>query len=281
MRVIFMGTPDFAVPALQAILDAGHEVVAVYTREPKPKGRGMQVQKTPVHELADTHNIPVHTPKSLKDKFPDDQDIFVAYNADIAVVAAYGLILPTRILNAPTHGCINIHASLLPRWRGASPIHHAIWKGDDVSGVTIMQMEEGLDTGPMILKGDTPITPTTTVQALHDVLSIIGGDLIVKTLATIEQDGKIISEPQDDTLSTHAPMLKKTDGLIDEGATAIETDRQIRALNPWPGTYTDGLKGRVKIMQAHLDGNTLVYDIVQPEGKKPMDAKSAKNGGYL
>ena len=281
MRVIFMGTPDFAVPALQAILDAGHDVVAVYTRAPKPKGRGMHVQKSPVHELADAHAIPVHTPKSLKDKFPEDQDIFVSYNADIAVVAAYGLILPTRILNAPKFGCINIHASLLPRWRGASPIHHAIWKGDDVSGVTIMQMEEGLDTGPMILKGDTPITDTTTVQNLHDALSAIGGDLIVQTLSDIEQSGAIHSKVQNDALSTHAPMLKKTDGFIDGDAPAMETDRQIRALNPWPGTYIDGLKGRVKILAAHVDGSTLVYDMVQPEGKKPMDLKSAKNGGYL
>jgi methionyl-tRNA formyltransferase len=281
MRVIFMGTPDFAVPALQSILNAGHDVVAVYTRAPKPKGRGMQVQKSPVHELAEAQDIPVHTPKSLKDKFPDDQDIFIKYKADIAVVAAYGLILPTRILNAPKYGCINIHASLLPRWRGASPIHHAIWKGDDISGVTIMQMEEGLDTGPMILKGDTPITDTTTVKELHDALSTIGGDLIVKTLADIESTGKIQSKPQDDAQSTHAPMLKKSDGLINPNAPIIEIDRQIRALNPWPGTYVDGLKGRVKILKAHVDGNNLVYDLVQPEGKKSMDLKSAHNGGYL
>lgn len=281
MRVVFMGTPDFAVSALQSLIDSDHDVIAVYSQPPRPKGRGMQVQKSPVHELADTYGIDVHTPKSLKDKFSEDQDVFVNLNADIAVVAAYGLILPTRILNAPQYGCINIHASLLPRWRGASPIQHAIWKGDDKSGVTIMQMELGLDTGPMILKGETEITSTTTAQDLHDNLSVMGGDLVLKALSDIEKTDKVTGEKQDDALSTYAPMLKKSDGEIDPNAPAIETDQQIRALNPWPGTYLQGLKGRVKILKAHIEGNELAYDLVQPEGKKPMDIQSAKNGGYL
>ena len=281
MRVVFMGTPDFAVPALQALIDSGHDVIAVYTRAPKPKGRGMAVQKSPVHIVAETHNIPVRTPKSLKDKYPEDQQAFTDLEADIGVVAAYGLILPTRILNAPRYGCINIHASLLPRWRGASPIQHAIWKGDDVSGVTIMQMEEGLDTGPMIIKGETPITSTTTAQDLHDALAVIGQNLIVDVLDQINEAGEITAQPQNDAEATYAPMLKKSDGEIDETALPIETDRQIRALNPWPGTYMAGNKGRIKILEAHVDDNNLVYDRVQPEGKKPMDRQSAINGGYL
>lgn len=282
MRVIFMGTPDFSVSALEALIQSdNHDVVAVYTQPPRPKGRGMQVQKSPVHLVADTHNIPVHTPKSLKDKFADEQDIFINYNADVAVVAAYGLILPNRILQAPTHGCINIHASLLPKWRGASPIQHAIWKGDTVSGVTIMKMDVGLDTGDMILKGETPITNTTTAQELHDALSTMGANLILKTLDAAEQNSYINGEAQDDSQSTYAPMLKKSDGEINPQAPIQEIDQQIRALNPWPGTFTQGLKGRVKILKAHIDGDSLVYDLVQPEGKKPMDLKSAQNGGYL
>lgn len=281
MRIIFMGTPDFAVPALQTLIDSDHHVIAVYSQPPRPKGRGMQIQKSPVHILADTYGIDVHHPKSLKDKFENDQDIFVNLNADIAIVAAYGLILPTHILNAPKHGCINIHASLLPKWRGASPIQHAIWKGDSTSGVTIMQMELGLDTGPMITTGETVITHTTTAQDLHDELSNIGGDLILKTLSQIANDGHIQATPQNNNHSTYAPMLKKTDGAINTGANALEIDQQIRGLNPWPGTYITGLKGRVKILKAHIENDELIYDLVQPEGKKPMDAQSAKNGGYL
>ena len=275
-----MGTPDFAVPALRSIIESEHDVIAVYTQPPRPKGRGMQVQKSPVHELAESHDIPVFTPKSLR-KSEEEQASFAALNADVAIVAAYGLLLPKSVLDAPKHGCINIHASLLPRWRGASPIQHAIWKGDDKSGVTIMQMEEGLDTGPMILKKETPITATTTAQALHDSLSAMGGPMIIEVLDTMARTGNVQAEIQDDTLATYAPMLKKTDGEIDPSAPAHATDRQIRALNPWPGTYTEGAKGRLKILQAHIDGDMIVYDLVQPEGKKPMDLQSAKNGGYV
>lgn len=280
MRVVFMGTPDFAVPALQALIDGGHDVIAVYSQPPRPKGRGMQIQKSPVHALADTYAIDVHTPKSLRSDVAEHER-FASLNADIAVVAAYGLLLPKAVLDAPKYGCINIHASLLPRWRGASPIQHAIWKGDDMSGVTIMQMEEGLDTGPMILQQETPITPTTTAQELHDTLSIMGGNMVNTVLHGITTTGQITAKPQDDSIATYAPLLKKADGAINPHVPAIETDRQIRALNPWPGTYTDGLKGRVKILKAHIDGDSLVYDLVQPEGKKPMTMVSAQNGGYL
>jgi len=281
MRLVFMGTSDFAVPALQALIDGSHDIICVYTQPPRPKGRGMQVQKSPVHLLAEAYSIDVRTPKSLRRDVQAQKD-FIDLNADLAVVAAYGLLLPKDVLDAPVHGCINIHASLLPRWRGASPIQHAIWKGDDKSGVTIIKMEEGLDTGDMIIKGETPILSDMSAGDLHDILSQIGAKLISQVLDIITRTGGVQSEKQDDTLSTYAPLLKKEDGLIDHAITAIETDRQIRALNPWPGTYMQGPKGRVKILKAHIGtDSTLVYDLVQPDGKKPMDPVSAKNGGYL
>jgi methionyl-tRNA formyltransferase len=278
MRVIFMGTPDFAVRALQGLIDSNHDVIAVYTREPKPKGRGMEMQKSPVHALADTYGIDVHTPKSLK-KSVEEQAKFASLNADVAVVAAYGLLLPKAVLDAPKHGCLNIHGSLLPRWRGASPIQHAIWKGDDVSGVTIMQMDEGMDTGDMISKIEIPINSDTTAQGLFDDLSQLGGKAILDVLDNIET---ITPEKQNDALATHAPMLKKSDGEIDMNTmSAHQIDCQIRGLNPWPGTFVQGLKGRVKILKAHVEGDQIIFDHVQPEGKKAMDLKSAQNGGYF
>ncbi|MGH9811447.1 MAG: methionyl-tRNA formyltransferase, partial [Terriglobia bacterium] len=198
-----MGTPDFAVPALEAILDAGHEVVAVYTRPERPKGRGQKAQKSPVQDVAERHNLPVCTPLSLK-KDMEAQAAFAALNADVAVVAAYGLILPPPVLEAPQYGCLNIHASLLPRWRGASPIQHAILAGDAMSGVTIMQMERGLDTGPMILKRNVSLMPEITARSLHDELSGLGAAMIVEVLARLD-DG-IGGEKQDESLSTYAPL---------------------------------------------------------------------------
>ena len=277
MRIIFMGTPDFAVPALQTLIDSDHDVIAVYSQPPRPKGRGMVLTKSPVHDLAEENGIPVFTPKSLK-KSDEEQEKFAALNADVAIVAAYGLLLPKPVLEAPKYGCINIHGSLLPRWRGASPIQHAIWKGDDVSGITIMQMDEGMDTGDMILKAETPIHADTTAQSLFDTLSNMGGDLVLDVLNRIDT---IIPEKQDDALATHSPMLKKSDGEIDLNAPAREIDCQIRAFTPWPGTFTQGLKGRVKVLKAHVEGEDIIFDLVQPEGKKSMDYQSAKNGGYL
>lgn len=277
MRVIFMGTPDFAIPALQSIIDSEHEVIAVYTREPKPKGRGLDLQKSPVHILAETHGIDVYTPKSLK-KSTEAQEEFSALNADVAVVAAYGLLLPKTVLDAPKYGCLNIHGSLLPRWRGASPIQHAIWKGDSISGITIMQMDEGMDTGDMIAKIEVPITKDTTAQSLFNQLAPLGGQAILDVLNTIDT---ITLEKQNDAFSTHAPMLKKSDGEIDMTASVHEIDCQIRGLNPWPGTFVQGKKGRVKILKAHIENNEIIFDLVQPDGKKPMDLVSAENGGYL
>jgi methionyl-tRNA formyltransferase len=297
LRVGFMGTPDFALGALKAIHESGHEVVCVYSQPPRPKGRGQHVQNSPVHEYADAHGIPVFTPKSLKPE--EAQTDFAAHNLDVAVVAAYGLLLPKAVLDAPKHGCINIHGSLLPRWRGASPIQRAIWEGDTQSGITLMQMDEGLDTGAEIAKTSVNITSSTTASSLHDELCALGAGMIVEALNTLDKDGKLASTPQSIHGITYAHLLKKQDGQIDWTQPAAQIDRQIRALNPWPGTFS----GNIKIKSAEfieqatdkpagtlLDksgaivcggGSVLKLLSVQPENKKPMDFSSALNGGYL
>lgn len=301
-----MGTPDFAVPALRRIAeDTPHEVIAVYSQPPRPKGRGHKVQKSPVHEYADTRGIDVFNPISLKT--PDDQKAFLELNADVAIVAAYGLILPKVILDAPRYGCINIHASLLPRWRGASPIQQSVWHGDEKSGVSIMQMDVGLDTGPVIVDGDVEITSSTTSNILHDQLSEVGGKLIVdalKMLAELPADkNRLPSIPQDDARVTYAPLLKKEDGHINWAQTAAEIDRQIRALNPWPGVVTHLGDQAFKVLEASIQtdqtsdepvgmvlnkkgdvvcgGSVLRIKTLQPHGKKAMDFSSAINGGYI
>lgn len=308
LNIIFMGTPDFSVPALAALHEAGHNILCVYTQPPRPAGRGHNVKKSAIHEWADAHDIAVHTPKSLKNK--EEQDIFAQYNADLAVVAAYGLILPQEVLDAPRHGCINIHASILPRWRGASPIQRAIWAQDSESGVTIMQMDTGLDTGDMLLIGKTPILADTTAQSLHDELSRIGGDLMVIAANVLASGEALTPEKQDDEQSCYARLLKKEDGQIDWTQSADQIDAQIRALNPWPGTFTQiqdesGKQKRMKITAAALpneqstaeeagtilnkdgdiacgsDGSILRISRIQPDGKKPMDFASALNGGYI
>jgi methionyl-tRNA formyltransferase len=306
LRVIFMGTPDFSVPALRNLIaNPRYDVIAVYTQPPRPKGRGQQVQPSPIHEVASKHDIPVYAPRSLK----KDQDAvmkFISLGADVAVVAAYGLILPKAVLDAPRYGCLNIHASLLPRWRGASPIQQAILAGDSTSGVTIMQMEEGLDTGPMLLKREVFIRDTTTAQTLHDELSALGSAMIEDVLDMIVAGKAPKAEIQDDALATYAPMLTKEDGKIDWGRTAQEIDWQVRALTPWPGTWTVLENGkRFKVLEGALSektdsastlpgtlldrdglvacGDGGVYRIrkLQPDGGKPMDMPSAVNGGYL
>lgn len=279
MRIIFMGTPDFSVPALRNITKT-HKVIAVYTQPPRPKGRGHQVQKSPVHLAAEEYGIPVRTPASFK-KDPAALAEFLALEADVAVVAAYGLILPKAVLEHPQYGCLNIHASLLPRWRGASPIQRAIWAGDTETGVTIMQMDEGLDTGPMILKKAVPVTAETTAQTLHDTLSAIGSDLILEALSTLEKTGALKSEKQDDAHTTYAPLLKKEDGVIDWTQTPEAIHRQVRALNPWPGTSSTLNGQRFKILAGEIKDGLYQVTRLQPEGGKPMDIKSAINGGYL
>jgi methionyl-tRNA formyltransferase len=231
MRIAFMGSPDFAVPALRALHAAGHEIAAVYCQPPKPAGRGQRETPCPVHRAAEALGLPVRTPARLK-RDTAEHAAFAALDLDAAVVAAYGLILPRAMLEAPRRGCINIHASLLPRWRGAAPIHAAILAGDAETGITIMQMDEGLDTGPMLLAEATPIAPRETTATLHDRLAGIGARLILRVLAEAPA-----ATPQPEAGVTHAAKLTKADGVLDWRRPAAALDRQVRALNPWPGAY--------------------------------------------
>lgn len=303
MRVVFMGTPAFAVPALQALIaNKNCEVVAVYTQPPRPKGRGGVIQKSPVHVCADEHHISVLTPLSFK-KDATAVEAFRNLNADMAIVAAYGLILPQTVLDAPRLGCINIHGSLLPHWRGASPVQHAILHGDVQTGITLMQMEAGLDTGPMIAHESTPLFPTDTTDILMMRLAHIGARMIDHFINDVAAGKDIHAVSQNDTLSTYAPMIKKEQGLVDWNDRAEIIERKIRAFDPWPGTFTFGPKGKIKILSAQIAsthhhgpnglvlsqdgiitcglGTTLKLDRVQPENAKAMDVKAAMNGGYL
>jgi len=246
LRTVFMGTPAFAAVALKALIDAGHDVAAVYSQPPRPKGRGMDTQKSPAHLLAEEQGIPVRTPVSLRS--PDEVAAFQALNADVAVVAAYGLILPKAVLDAPRHGCINIHASLLPRWRGAAPIQRAIMAGDAQTGVTIMQMEEGLDTGPMLLKEAMPISPDMNAGALHDALAEMGARLVCQALDELPQL-KPVPQPSDGV--TYAAKITKEECRIDWRRGATELDRHIRGLSPAPGAFTETKGERITILAAN------------------------------
>lgn len=232
MRLAFMGSPDFAVPTLRALHAAGHRIVAVYCQPPRPAGRGQAVQACPVQRAAEALGLPVRFPASLK-RDAAAQAAFAELDLDVAVVAAYGLILPPLVLAAPLLGCVNVHASLLPRWRGAGPIQAAILAGDSESGVTIMRMEAGLDTGPILLQGRVPITPQTTAGTLHDELAALGAALVLRALDT---QPAAVTQPDEGV--TYAPKLTRADGLLDWTRDARELDRQVRALNPWPGTFT-------------------------------------------
>jgi methionyl-tRNA formyltransferase len=249
MRLAFMGTPDFAVPALKALHGAGHDITAVYCQPPRPAGRGQTLRLCPVHQEAERLGLQVRTPARLR-KDEAAQADFATLRLDAAVVAAYGLILPQTMLDSPAKGCLNIHASLLPRWRGAAPIQAAILAGDTETGVTIMQMDAGLDTGAMLLKQAIPITATTTSATLHDQLAAAGASLILQTLATNPPP-----QPQSDQDATYAAKLSRDDGLIDWTRSAAEIDRQIRAFDPWPGTFT-ALNGQnLKVLAASvIDG---------------------------
>lgn len=241
-----MGTPDFSVPVLKA-LALEHEVVAVYTQAPKEAGRGQKIVKTAAHQCADELKLEVFTPRSLKNI--DEQTKFASLNADLAVVAAYGLILPKPILEAFPKGCINIHASLLPRWRGAAPIQRAVEAGDVLSGVTIMQMAEGLDTGDMLLKGEVEITPEMTGGALHDRLSELGAQLIVEALRDID---KLAPQKQDDSQSCYAPKIDKAEAKLDFAQPAEVLERKIRAFNPYPAAYFEYNGERFKVFEAEV-----------------------------
>ncbi|MBA1275678.1 methionyl-tRNA formyltransferase [Stutzerimonas azotifigens] len=249
MRIVFAGTPEFAAQHLQALLDAGQQVVAVYTQPDRPAGRGQKLMPSPVKQLAVNHSIEVRQPATLRD--PAAQAELASLQADLMVVVAYGLILPQVVLDTPRLGCINSHASLLPRWRGAAPIQRAIEAGDAQSGVTVMQMEAGLDTGPMLLKVNTPITAEDTGGSLHDRLATLGAQAVVEAVHALAA-GTLIGEPQDDSLSTYARKLSKEEALLDWSRPAAELERQIRAFNPWPLCHSN-LKGEsLKIHAARL-----------------------------
>lgn len=245
MKVVFMGTPDFAVPALERLIKE-HDVVCVYTREPKLSGRGNKLNKTPVHLVAEANGIEVRTPKTLRNI--DEQQKFAALKADVAVVAAYGLILPLPVLEAYPFGCLNLHASLLPRWRGAAPIQRAVEAGDAKSGVTVMQVAEGLDTGDMLLKGEVEITSTTTGGELHDKLALVGADLISAVLSDIKS---FTPQPQPQDGACYAAKIDKSECKLDFNQKAEVLCRKIRAFNPYPAMFFEYGGERFKVLEAH------------------------------
>ncbi len=245
MRIIFMGSPDFAVPTLDALGNAGHDVVAVYTQPPRPAGRGKAERPTPVEIRARELGIDVRSPHSLKGAA--EQAAFAALDADLAVVAAYGLILAQAILDAPRHGCLNVHGSLLPRWRGAAPVQRAIMAGDEVTGVTIMAMAAGLDTGPMLLKGELAIGSRSAGQ-VTEALAKLGAELMVEAIAS----GDLVGEPQPDIGVTYAAKISKSEARIDWSRTASEIAWQVQGLAPYPGAWFDVAGERVKVLAAEV-----------------------------
>ncbi len=303
LRVIYMGTPDFAVPCLSEIIGAGHDVVAVYSQPPRKAGRGLAERRSPVHELAVVHNLPVYTPVSFKHQAAVDE--FAAHDADVAVVVAYGLILPQAVLDAPRDGCFNLHASLLPRWRGAAPIQRAIMAGDTQTGVAVMRMEAGLDTGPVCLLERVPIGPHITAGLLHDTLANVGADLMVRALAALARGG-LGETPQSSEGVTYAEKISKAEAGLDWSRPAREIHNRIRGLSPFPGAWfttggDDAL--RIKVLSAEVvqaDGaaaspgtlldnaltvacgeGTLRLLRVQRQGKGPMDADAFLRGNPL
>jgi len=298
MRVVFMGTPDFSVPTLTEIISSGHEVVAVYTRAPKPAGRGQAERRTPVHETAEAFGIPVFTPRSLKGEAEQAQ--FASLDADVAVVVAYGLLLPKAILEAPAYGCLNLHGSLLPRWRGAAPIQRAIMAGDEKTGIVVMQMDEGLDTGAMGPTEIIPIGPDMTAGELHDQMKLVGADLMGRALAALER-GSLDFTPQPESGETYAAKIDKAEARIDFSRPAAEVHNLIRGLSPFPGAWFEmvlaGKTVRIKALRssladeagapgALLDGGLTIacgsgavrLTQVQREGKGAMDAATFLRG---
>ncbi|AWN37099.1 methionyl-tRNA formyltransferase [Methylobacterium radiodurans] len=251
MRVVFMGTPDFAVPTLARIAEDGHAVAAVYTRAPAKAGRGMSLRPSPVHALADRLGVPVLTPASLKG--PEAAETFAAHGADVAVVVAYGMLLPPAILALPRHGCLNLHGSLLPRWRGAAPIQRAVMAGDPESGVGVMRMEAGLDTGPVALEARVPITPGLTAGELHDALMPLGADLMARALRQLEA-GDLAFVPQPEEGVVYAHKITNDEARIDWSQAAEAVARQVNGLSPFPGAFFEADLGkgpeRVKVLRA-------------------------------
>lgn len=246
MRIIFMGTPPFAVPTLAALVAAGHDIAAVYTQPPRPAQRGKRVQQSAVHDWAEAHGLPVRTPASLRSA--EAQADFAALGADIAVVAAYGLILPQAVLDAPTHGCLNVHGSILPRWRGAAPVQRAILAGDAETGVTIMQMDAGLDTGGMRLVGCTPVAGKTAGELTIE-LAELGAELMVQVLGDL---AAYPPEPQPETGALYAPKIDKSEAMLDFMVSAVQVERAVRAFNPAPGAWFEVAGERVKLLTADV-----------------------------
>ncbi|MEO7221891.1 MAG: methionyl-tRNA formyltransferase [Devosia sp.] len=297
MRIIFMGTPEFAVPTLTEIVSSGHEVVAVYTRAPKPAGRGQAERKSPVHEAAEGFGIPVVTPKSLRGEA--EQIAFAAFDADVAVVVAYGLILPKPILEATRLGCLNLHGSLLPRWRGAAPIQRAVLAGDARTGVMVMQMDEGLDTGPVGLIDEMPVGPDMTTGEVHDKMMLVGADLMGRALAALER-GSLNFTPQREEGVTYAHKIDKAEARINWSKPAAEVHNLIRGMSPFPGAWFElelgGQMTRVKALRSTIGmgsgpagailpeltiacGNGAVRLVtVQREGRAAMDAATFLRG---
>ena len=295
LRLAFMGTPDFALPTLEALVVRGHEIACVYSQPPRPAGRGNKIVASPVQRRAEELGLPVRTPVSLRK--PEPQQEFRELGLDAAVVIAYGLILPQPILDAPRLGCFNVHGSLLPRWRGAAPIQRALLAGDDETGITIMQMEAGLDTGPMLLEGRTPISATDTAADLHDRLAAMGARLMVEALDGVVA-GTLQPRSQPAEGATYAAKLERDEGRLDFAESAAALDRRVRAFTPWPGTWFDIAGGeRIKVLKAEpVSGSgapgTLLDDkltvscgagalrliLVQRPGGKPVDGAAFLRG---
>ena len=297
MRIVFMGTPDFSVPALDALVAAGHEIACVYSQPPRPAGRGKKERLSPVHTRANVLGIPVRHPMNFKSSV--DIAEFAALQSDAAVVVAYGLILPQAVLDAPKHGCLNIHASLLPRWRGAAPIHRAIMAGDDATGICIMQMEAGLDTGPVLLRQETRIGHSETTGDLHDRLSLMGGRAICEALSNLSNLKPV---PQSENGVTYAHKIDKAEARIHWTRSATEITRQINGLSPFPGGWAMLGDERIKFLRADLSteilepGEILARDgrliigtaagsvailVLQREGRKAAEASEVLRGLQL
>lgn len=249
LRIIFAGTPDFAATHLTALLEHNHDIVAVYTQPDKPAGRGKKIQMSPVKTLAQQHHIPVYQPKSLRNE--DVQQKIKALDADLMIVVAYGLILPQAVLDIPRHGCFNVHGSLLPQWRGAAPIQRSIWAGDQETGVTIMQMDAGLDTGDMLLKTTCPIEKNDTSASLYEKLAHLGSKALLETVELVQQN-KLTPIQQDDEQATYAKKLTKEEAILDWKKPAVTLEREIRAFNPWPVSVLQMQDKNIKVRQASV-----------------------------
>lgn len=291
IRTVFMGSPDFALTTLRSLVK-NYDVVGVVTQPDRASGRGRELKAPPVKLLAQELNIPVMQPEKLRQ--PEAMQQLQVWNPDLIVVAAFGQILKKDVLDMPKYGCVNVHASLLPRWRGAAPINAAVLAGDEETGVTIMKMDVGLDTGPMLAMKKIRIKPDDTAGSLFEALSTLGADLLIETLPAY-MDGNITPQPQPEEGVTYAPMLKKEDGLLDFTKPAVELEQRVRAMNPWPGAWFEWNGAPLKVHKAHVGqgkaeagkrlieqnqpavgagGGVLILDDVQPPGKKPMNGKS-------